>query len=75
MGPDVEEAEFEHGEQSARSGADDQYVSLDEIGHGDLGRLQKWRFGPQTRDMAACAQSNTASAPRGCLKSRKGEER
>ena len=36
MGLDVEQAEFEHREQSARSGADDEHVSLDRIGHGSL---------------------------------------
>src|SRR5271167_669936 len=39
MGLDVEQAEFEHGEQPAGSGADDEHVSLDRIGHGPCGRV------------------------------------
>jgi hypothetical protein len=33
MALDVEQAEFEHGEQPAWPGADDEHVSLDGIGH------------------------------------------
>src|SRR5215831_17887460 len=47
VSPDVEQAEFEHGEKAARAGADDKYVSLDGIGHAwflrpGMTRLRLW---------------------------------